>query len=45
MGLASVVESGMPAGMLFGMLVLWIVLPLTLSYLLLRRRIAEDRLV
>jgi Cu-processing system permease protein len=45
MGLASVVESGMPAGMLFGTLVLWIVLPLTLSYLLLRRRIAEDRLV
>ena len=45
MGLASVVESGMPAGMLFGTLVLWIVLPLTVSYLLLRRRIAEDRLV
>ena len=45
MGLASVVESGMPAGLLLGTLVLWIVLPLALSYGLFRRRVANDTLV
>jgi len=44
-GLTSVVESGMSAGMLLGVLGLWIVLPLALSYGLFRRRVAEDRLV
>ncbi|MGD2064555.1 MAG: ABC transporter permease [Nitrospirota bacterium] len=44
-GLASVVESGMSAGLLFGMLVVWIVLPLALSFLLFRRRITHDTLV
>jgi len=45
MGLASVVESGMPAGLLLGALVLWIVVPLALSYGLFRRRVANDTLV
>jgi len=45
MGLASVVESGMSAGLLLGVLALWIVVPLVLSYLLFRRRVATDRLV
>jgi len=45
MGLASVVESGMSAGLLLGVLALWIVVPLVLSYLLFRRRVATDGLV
>jgi Cu-processing system permease protein len=45
MGLTPAVESGMPAGLLLGMLVLWIVLPLAASYALFQRRVANDTLV
>jgi Cu-processing system permease protein len=45
LGLASVAEAGIPVEVLLAALVLWIVLPLTLSYLLFRRRVAHDTLV